>query len=106
MARPLRLSFENAVYHVTARGNRRENIFYSDIDKSMFLEKMIDVQPYYEIGNYLTYQKYWVPNKGVSCPAADPCQNRCEWEFENCIKKGDGLSCIAYRQSCYAKCGP
>jgi len=40
MARPLRLSFENAVYHVTARGNRRENIFYSDIDKSIFLEKM------------------------------------------------------------------
>ncbi len=68
--------------------------------------KRIDVQPYHEIGNYLTYQKYWVPNKGVSCPAADPCQNRCEWEFENCIKKGDGLSCIAYRQSCYAKCGP
>jgi len=40
MARPLRLSFENAVYHVTARGNRRENIFYSDRDKSIFLEKM------------------------------------------------------------------
>jgi putative transposase len=31
MARPLRLSFENAVYHVTARGNRRENIFYSEV---------------------------------------------------------------------------
>jgi len=40
MARPLRLSFENAVYHVTARGNRRENIFYSDKDKSIYLEKM------------------------------------------------------------------
>ena len=25
MARPLRLSFENAAYHITARGNRREN---------------------------------------------------------------------------------
>ena len=40
MARPLRLSFENAVYHITARGNRRENIFYSDADKAIFLEKM------------------------------------------------------------------
>jgi REP element-mobilizing transposase RayT len=40
MARPLRLSFENAIYHVTARGNRRENIFYSDRDKSIFLDKI------------------------------------------------------------------
>ena len=40
MARPLRLSFENAVYHITARGNRKENIFYSDKDKNVFLEKM------------------------------------------------------------------
>jgi hypothetical protein len=28
MATPLRRSFGNAVYHVTARGNRREHIFY------------------------------------------------------------------------------
>ncbi|MBI2485896.1 MAG: transposase [Deltaproteobacteria bacterium] len=40
MARPLRLAYENATYHITARGNRRENIFYSDKDKSVFLEKM------------------------------------------------------------------
>lgn len=40
MARPLRLSFENAVYHITARGNRKENIFYSDRDRNVFLDKM------------------------------------------------------------------
>jgi putative transposase len=40
MARPLRLSFENAVYHITARGNRRENIFYNDEDRKIFLEKI------------------------------------------------------------------
>jgi hypothetical protein len=40
MARPLRLSFEGAVYHVTGMGNRRENIPYSDKDKSIFLDKM------------------------------------------------------------------
>ncbi|TES92171.1 MAG: chromosomal replication initiator DnaA [Candidatus Cloacimonadota bacterium] len=40
MARPLRLCFENAVYHITARGNRRENIFYSDRDRYVFLDKM------------------------------------------------------------------
>jgi len=40
MARPLRLSYENAFYHITARGNRREKIFYSDQDKKIFLEKL------------------------------------------------------------------
>ena len=40
MARPLRLSFENAVYHITARGNRREHIFYNDEDRKRFLEKI------------------------------------------------------------------
>ena len=40
MARPLRLYFENAVYHITARGNRKENIFYSEQDKKAFLDKM------------------------------------------------------------------
>lgn len=40
MARPLRLSFENAVYHIIARGNRKEDIFYSDRDRKVFLEKM------------------------------------------------------------------
>ena len=40
MARPLRLSFENAVYHITSRGNRREQIFYNDEDRKKFLEKI------------------------------------------------------------------
>lgn len=40
MVRPLRLAYENATYHITARGNRRENIFYSDKDKAIFVEKM------------------------------------------------------------------
>ncbi len=40
MARSLRLSFENAFYHITARGIRKENIFYSDKDKFVFIDKM------------------------------------------------------------------
>ncbi len=40
MARPLRLSFENAVYHITSRGNRREQIFYNEEDRKRFLEKI------------------------------------------------------------------
>jgi len=34
MTRPLRLSFENAFYHITARGNQREKIFYIKTTKS------------------------------------------------------------------------
>ncbi|WP_139558803.1 transposase [Methylotetracoccus oryzae] len=38
MARPLRLEFPGAVYHVTARGDRREDIFLDDPDRQRFLE--------------------------------------------------------------------
>ena len=37
MARPLRLEFEGAIYHVTARGDRREPIFHDDSDRRMLL---------------------------------------------------------------------
>jgi putative transposase len=40
MARPLRLSFENAVYYITARGNRQDPIFYNDEDRNIFLDKI------------------------------------------------------------------
>lgn len=40
MTRPLRINFENAVYHILARGNRKEKIFYSDNDKLIFQKKM------------------------------------------------------------------
>lgn len=38
MARPLRLEFAGAVYHVTARGDRQEPIFEDDADRVGFLE--------------------------------------------------------------------
>jgi REP element-mobilizing transposase RayT len=38
MSRPLRLEFPNALYHVTSRGDRRENIFEDDDDRLRFLE--------------------------------------------------------------------
>ncbi len=37
MARPLRIEFPGAVYHVTARGDRREPIFVDDDDRRSFL---------------------------------------------------------------------
>jgi REP element-mobilizing transposase RayT len=38
MTRPLRLEFAGALYHVTARGDRRENIYDSSKDRLSFLE--------------------------------------------------------------------
>ncbi len=40
MARPLRLLFENACYHITSRGISKYKIFLSDKDKSKFIEKL------------------------------------------------------------------
>lgn len=37
MARPLRIEFPNAVYHVTSRGDRQESIFSNDGDRELFL---------------------------------------------------------------------
>ncbi len=38
MARPLRIEYPGAVYHVTARGNARMPVFESDADRAGFLE--------------------------------------------------------------------
>lgn len=38
MARPVRLEFAGALYHVTARGDRREAIFEDDVDREQFLD--------------------------------------------------------------------
>lgn len=38
MSRPLRLEFAGALYHVTARGNAREDIFRDDGDRATFLD--------------------------------------------------------------------
>jgi putative transposase len=38
MTRPLRLEFPGAVYHITARGDRREPIFLDDDDRLTFLD--------------------------------------------------------------------
>jgi REP element-mobilizing transposase RayT len=40
MARPVRIEFENAAYHVTARGNDRQSIFRDDADRRRFLETL------------------------------------------------------------------
>jgi REP element-mobilizing transposase RayT len=43
MARPLRIEFRGALYHVTSRGDRREVIFEDDEDRLVFLHTLAEV---------------------------------------------------------------
>ena len=43
MARPLRVQFHGAIYHVTSRGNERKDIVRSDKDRELFLRVLAQV---------------------------------------------------------------
>lgn len=43
MARPLRIEYAGAVYHVTSRGNAQSDIYLSDADRELFLEVLAHV---------------------------------------------------------------
>lgn len=43
MARPLRIEFPGAVYHVTSRGNARQDIVVDDRDRSQFVSFLAHV---------------------------------------------------------------
>jgi REP element-mobilizing transposase RayT len=43
MARPLRIEFSGALYHITSRGDRREDIYEDDEDRRMFLRTLAEV---------------------------------------------------------------
>lgn len=43
MARPLRIEFNGALYHVTSRGDRHEAIHEDDKDRERFLEVLAEV---------------------------------------------------------------
>jgi len=40
MARPPRIEFAGALYHITARGNAREAIFRDEDDRGLFLDTL------------------------------------------------------------------
>lgn len=40
MARPLRIEFAGALYHITSRGNEKRDIFFAEEDRSAFLETL------------------------------------------------------------------
>lgn len=53
MARPARIEFEGAFYHVINRGNRREEIFFDDKDRWKFYEILRDIERRYGIVIYV-----------------------------------------------------
>ncbi len=42
MARPLRIEFPGALYHITSRGDRREAIYENDEDRELFLKVLAE----------------------------------------------------------------
>lgn len=54
MARPLRIEYPGAYYHIMNRGNRRENIFFTDQDRTVFLNALADSCEIYSI-KLITY---------------------------------------------------
>jgi len=40
MARPLRIEFPGAFYHVIVRGNQRQDIFFDGQDRQEYLERV------------------------------------------------------------------
>jgi putative transposase len=54
MARPLRIEYPGAYYHVMNRGNRREAIFLTDNDRKFFLNTLADSCETYSV-KLITY---------------------------------------------------
>ena len=48
MARPLRLEYRGAIWHVTSRGNERRDIYFDDRDRFAFLEILAGVVGLYD----------------------------------------------------------
>ena len=53
MARPLRIEYEGAIYHVTLRGNNRRIIFKHDSDRQRFMQKLAESVRQFDIRLYL-----------------------------------------------------
>jgi putative transposase len=49
MARPLRLEYEGALYHITARGNERQDIYFTPTDYEKYLSYIVQAKEKYGI---------------------------------------------------------
>jgi len=53
MARPIRIEYEGAVYHVTIRGNERKPLFKTDTDRERFIKILAESVERYDVRLYL-----------------------------------------------------
>lgn len=49
MARPLRIEYEGALYHITARGNEKRKIYFTPTDNEKFLQYLTEAKKKYGI---------------------------------------------------------
>lgn len=54
MAGPLRIELPGALYHVTSRGDRREDIYRGDADRRVFLVLLAEVCEQFDLWGTLT----------------------------------------------------
>lgn len=59
MARPLRIEFPGALYHVLGRGNQKQDIFLDDEDRHVYLKR---IQHYKEEIGFILYAYVLMPN--------------------------------------------
>jgi len=52
MARPWRIEYDGAYYHVVSRGNEGRDIFHDDKDRRVFLDTLGEVSNRFEIDVY------------------------------------------------------
>jgi len=52
MARPWRIEFEGALYHILSRGNQRQDIFSDDADRQLFPDTLGEMASRYAIDIY------------------------------------------------------
>jgi REP element-mobilizing transposase RayT len=71
MARPIRIEYEGAVYHVTIRGNERKSLFKTDADRERFINALSDSVERYSIRLYL----YILMQNHAHFVLATPCGN-------------------------------
>ena len=45
MPRKMRVEYAGAIYHVMRRGDRREDLFWDDVDRQDFLKTLAEARP-------------------------------------------------------------
>ena len=52
MARPIRIQYPGAIYHVTSRGHERKSLFQDDADREMMQRKLAVSLKRYQVRLY------------------------------------------------------